>query len=84
MSTARCGSERKHPCSLKAAPESFLEGVLSYTDEELVSQYFVHNAKPSTYDVKAFQNKRLLEKRALQLIANEGTIDFLHIEFNRC
>ena len=69
---------------MKVAPESCLKGMLSYIDDELVSQYFVHTVEPSTHDVKAFQNKRLLEKRALQLIANERTIDFVHIEFNRC
>ena len=38
---------------MKAASESYLKGVLSYIDEELVSQYFVHNVKSSIYDAKA-------------------------------
>ena len=69
---------------MKVAPESCFKGVLSYIDDELASQYFVHTVEPSTYDVKAFQNKRLLEKRALQLIVDERTIDSVHIEFNLC
>merc|ERR1740117_1780042 len=38
---------------LKAASESYLKGVLSYTTEELVSQDFVHNVNSSIYNSKA-------------------------------
>merc|ERR1712039_790771 len=38
---------------LKAATSSYLKGVLSFTDEELVSSDFIHNCNSSIYDSKA-------------------------------
>merc|ERR1711976_822275 len=38
---------------LKAASSSYLKGVLSFTDEELVSTDFIHNCNSSIYDSKA-------------------------------
>eukprot|EP00439_Symbiodinium_sp_Y106_P031048 s5044_g3.t1 len=49
---------------LKAASGSYMKGVLSYTDEELVSMDFVHNVNSSIYDSKAtLQNNLPGEKR---------------------
>jgi len=55
---------------LKAASESYLRGVLSYTDEELVSQDFVHNVNSSIYDSKAtLQNNLPGEKRFFKVVS---------------
>merc|ERR1719246_414336 len=55
---------------LKAASESYLKGVLSYTDEELVSQDFVHNVNSSIYDSKAtLQNNLPGEKRFFKIVS---------------
>mmetsp|Transcript_4607 Transcript_4607/g.5410 ORF Transcript_4607/g.5410 Transcript_4607/m.5410 type:complete len:80 (-) Transcript_4607:24-263(-) len=35
---------------LKKATETYMKGVLSYTDEELVSADFIHNMNSSIYD----------------------------------
>ncbi|MHB9138984.1 MAG: type I glyceraldehyde-3-phosphate dehydrogenase, partial [Victivallaceae bacterium] len=39
--------------AMKAAAEGELKGVLGYTDEEVVSQDFVHDARTSIFDAKA-------------------------------
>ena len=39
--------------AMKAASEGELKGVLGYTDEEVVSQDFVHDARTSIFDAKA-------------------------------
>merc|ERR1712086_653150 len=55
---------------LKAASESYLKGVLSYTTEELVSQDFVHNVNSSIYDSKAtLQNNLPGEKRFFKVVS---------------
>merc|ERR1711865_1365865 len=55
---------------LKAASASYLKGVLSYTDEELVSQDFVHNVNSSIYDSKAtMQNNLPGEKRFFKVVS---------------
>ena len=51
---------------MKVAPESCLKGVLSYTDEKLVSQDSVHNVKSSIYDapdcLSGHERVRLFER----------------------
>ncbi|CAE7573124.1 unnamed protein product [Symbiodinium natans] len=55
---------------LKAATESYMKGVLSYTDEELVSMDFVHNKNSSIYDSKAtLQNNLPGEKRFFKVVS---------------
>merc|ERR1719238_2015633 len=55
---------------LKAATESYMKGVLSYTDEELVSSDFIHNANSSIYDSKAtLQNNLPGEKRFFKIVS---------------
>merc|ERR1712166_663119 len=55
---------------LKAASESYLKGVLSYTDEELVSTDFIHNVNSSIYDSKAtMQNNLPGEKRFFKVVS---------------
>merc|ERR1711982_99033 len=55
---------------LKAASSSYMKGVLSYTDEELVSSDFIHNTNSSIYDSKATtQNNLPNEKRFFKLVS---------------
>merc|ERR1740133_440384 len=55
---------------LKAASESYLKGVLSYTTEELVSTDFIHNVNSSIYDSKAtLQNNLPGEKRFFKVVS---------------
>merc|ERR1740130_2314937 len=55
---------------LKAASESYMAGVLSYTDEELVSSDFIHNTNSSIYDSKAtLQNNLPGEKRFFKVVS---------------
>merc|ERR1711971_578665 len=55
---------------LKAASESYMQGVLSYTSDELVSQDFVHNVFSSIYDSKAtLQNNLKGEKRFFKIVS---------------
>merc|ERR1719498_535585 len=55
---------------LKAATESYMKGVLSFTDEELVSSDFIHNANSSIYDSKAtLQNNLPGEKRFFKVVS---------------
>merc|ERR1719188_1678604 len=55
---------------LKAATDSYMKGVLSYTDEELVSSDFIHNANSSIYDSKAtLQNNLPGEKRFFKVVS---------------
>merc|ERR1712170_61604 len=55
---------------LKAATESYMKGVLSYTDEDLVSTDFIHNANSSIYDSKAtLQNNLPGEKRFFKVVS---------------
>merc|ERR1712060_202920 len=54
----------------KAASESYMKGVLSVTDEELVSSDFIHNFNSSIYDSKAtLQNNLLGEKRFFKVVS---------------
>merc|ERR1719499_248921 len=55
---------------LKAASGSYMKGVLSYTDEELVSTDFIHNVNSSIYDSKAtLQNNLPGEKRFFKIVS---------------
>merc|ERR1712172_338312 len=55
---------------LKAASESYMKGVLSFTDEELVSTDFIHNTNSSIYDSKAtLQNNLPGEKLFFKLVS---------------
>jgi glyceraldehyde 3-phosphate dehydrogenase len=48
------GASYKQICeAMKAASEGELKGVLGYTDEDVVSQDFVHDARTSIFDAKA-------------------------------
>jgi glyceraldehyde 3-phosphate dehydrogenase len=54
----------------KAASESYMKGVLSFTDEELVSTDFIHNINSSIYDSKAtLQNNLPGEKRFFKVVS---------------
>merc|ERR1719150_3596889 len=55
---------------LKAASETYMKGVLSFTDEELVSTDFIHNVNSSIYDSKAtMQNNLPGEKRFFKIVS---------------
>merc|ERR1712222_281257 len=55
---------------LGAASESYMKGVLSFTDEELVSTDFIHNVHSSIYDSKAtLQNNLPGEKRFFKIVS---------------
>merc|ERR1719321_1135217 len=55
---------------LKEASGSYMKGVLSYTDEELVSTDFIHNVNSSIYDSKAtMQNNLPGEKRFFKVVS---------------
>merc|ERR1719222_1532251 len=55
---------------LKEASESYMKNYLSFTDEELVSQDFIHNTNSSIYDSKAtLQNNLPGEKRFFKIVS---------------
>merc|ERR1719498_1615281 len=55
---------------LKEASESYLKGILSYTDEDLVSTDFIHNNNSSIYDSLAtLQNNLPGEKRFFKIVS---------------
>lgn len=55
---------------LKKASESYLNGILGYTDEELVSTDFIHDARSSIYDSLAtMQNNLKGEKRFFKVVS---------------
>merc|ERR1719230_673306 len=55
---------------LKTASQTYMQGILSYTSDELVSQDFVHNVNSSIYDSKAtVQNNLPGEKRFFKLVS---------------
>merc|ERR1719408_719082 len=56
--------------ALKRASETYLQGVLSYTDEELVSSDFIHDTRSSIYDSLAtLQNNLPGEKRFFKIVS---------------
>jgi glyceraldehyde 3-phosphate dehydrogenase len=55
---------------LKAASDSYLKGVLGYTDEDLVSADFVHDNRSSIYDSKAtLENNLPGEKKFFKIVS---------------
>merc|ERR550525_1014205 len=55
---------------LKAASESYMKVILSFTEEELVSTDFIHNIYSSIYDSKAtLQNNLPGEKRFFKIVS---------------
>merc|ERR1719482_1495706 len=55
---------------MKAASTSYMQGVLSYTDEDLVSTDFIHNPHSSIYDSLAtLQNNLPGEKRMFKIVS---------------
>ncbi|CAK9013616.1 unnamed protein product, partial [Durusdinium trenchii] len=55
---------------MKKASETYMKGVLSFTDEELVSSDFIHNVNSSIYDSKAtLQNNLKGEKRFFKIVS---------------
>jgi len=55
---------------LKAASQSYLKGILGFTDEELVSTDFVHDNRSSIYDSLAtLQNNLPGEKRMFKVVS---------------
>jgi glyceraldehyde 3-phosphate dehydrogenase len=55
---------------LKKAAGSYLKGILGFTDEELVSTDFIHDARSSIYDSLAtLQNNLKGEKRFFKLVS---------------
>merc|ERR1712217_850837 len=55
---------------LKQASEGYMKNILSSTDEELVSQDFIHNTNSSIYDSKAtLQNNLPGEKRFFKIVS---------------
>jgi len=55
---------------LKEASDSYMKNYLSFTDEELVSQDFIHNTNSSIYDSKAtLQNNLPGEKRFFKIVS---------------
>merc|ERR1711959_805340 len=56
--------------ALIAASSSYMKGVLSYTDEDLVSTDFIHNSNSSIYDSLAtLQNNLPGEKRFFKVVS---------------
>jgi len=55
---------------MKKASESYLKGILGYTDEELVSTDFIHDKRSSIYDSLAtLQNNLKGEKRFFKIVS---------------
>merc|ERR1719150_2564705 len=55
---------------LKDASNNYMKGILSFTDEELVSTDFIHNTNSSIYDSKAtMQNNLPGEKRFFKIVS---------------
>ena len=55
---------------MKKASESYLKGILEYTDEEVVSTDFIHSSSSSIYDsLTTMRNNFKDEKNAFKLIA---------------
>jgi glyceraldehyde 3-phosphate dehydrogenase len=55
---------------LKAASQSYMKGILGYTDQELVSTDFIHDNRSSIYDSLAtLQNNLKGEKRFFKIVS---------------
>ncbi|OGS36586.1 MAG: type I glyceraldehyde-3-phosphate dehydrogenase [Elusimicrobia bacterium RIFOXYB2_FULL_49_7] len=67
---ARDTSIEEIDAKLKEASKSYLKGILGYTDEELVSTDFIHDARSSIYDSLAtLQNNLKGEKRFFKVVS---------------
>jgi glyceraldehyde 3-phosphate dehydrogenase len=51
--TEKATSKEEISAALKAASEGYLKGILGYTDQEVVSQDFVHDKRSSIVDASA-------------------------------
>jgi glyceraldehyde 3-phosphate dehydrogenase len=51
--TAKATSIKEINAALKSASETYLKGILAYTDEEVVSSDFIHDGRSSIYDALA-------------------------------
>ena len=55
---------------LKKASESYLDGILGYCDEEVVSSDFIHDDRSSVYDSLATRQNNLQgEKRFFKVVS---------------
>ena len=55
-SSRRPGSDPVRNCSPRKASETYMKGVLSFTDEELVSSDFIHNVQLGAHVTHAKQH----------------------------
>eukprot|EP00913_Durusdinium_trenchii_P025098 g23558.t1 len=68
--TTNCLAPVVHVLLKEGASETYMKGVLSFTDEELVSSDFIHNVNSSIYDSKAtLQNNLKGEKRFFKIVS---------------
>jgi len=68
--SARDSSIEEIDSALKKASETYLKGILGYTDEELVSSDFIHDPRSSIYDSLAtLQNNLKGEKRFFKVVS---------------
>ena len=55
---------------MKKASETYLKGILGYTNDEVVSSDFIHDERSSIYDSKAtLQNNFKDEKRFFKIVS---------------
>lgn len=70
ITTARDSSIEEIDSLLKKASQTYMKGILSYTEEELVSTDFIHNSNSSIYDSLAtMQNNLKGEKRFFKVVS---------------
>ena len=50
VKTAKATSLKEINAAMKKAAESYLKGILGYTDDEVVSSDFIHDARSSIFD----------------------------------
>lgn len=68
--TTRDTSIEEIDAALKKASQTYLKGILGYTDEELVSTDFIHDDRSSIYDSLAtLQNNLKGEKRFFKIVS---------------
>lgn len=70
FTTTRDTSIKEIDAALKKAAASYLQGILGYTEEELVSTDFIHDKRSSIYDSLAtLQNNLPGEKRFFKVVS---------------
>merc|ERR1719162_2932013 len=70
LTTEKDTSIQEIDAALKRASESYLQGILGVTDEELVSSDFIHDTRSSIYDSLAtLQNNLPGEKRFFKIVS---------------